>query len=178
MDDIFDGVSQADDFLVSVYADDLTVLHYVPVGNNCGLQIMVNRVMKWANETGFVVNTSKCSLLDISRSNNLSKLPYISITNELVKRVNELKLLGVEFSSNAKWDPQIKFIYKRCCRAMYIVSKLRKSGSSVEVLWVVYNACVFSIMSYCWPVFCDAPESLIRPLIPVSYTHLTLPTKA
>ena len=98
-------------------------------------------------ENGFQINTSKCYLLDVTRS-LAHKLPNISIVDVNVSRVNNLKLLGVVFTANCLWNVHFDGVLCKIKIAMFLLSHLRKCGANNMILWQVYVSCVFSLMSY------------------------------
>ena len=57
------------------------------------------------------------------------------------------------------------YVFAKCKRAMHVLGFLRNNGVSKDVIWMVYNAVVVSIMSYGWPAVCDASSTNLKQLI-------------
>lgn len=146
-----------------LYADDLTIQCHVE-SDGMSLQHVVNAVSQWSSEKGLTINVSKCQLLDITRSHKPPLTP-VTIGDVSVTPVSTMKVLGVTFSSDCRWSHHINDLESRCCRALYFVAMVRKSGASHDTVWQAYNAFCYSIMSYCWPCFCDVPDNIFRKLV-------------
>jgi len=130
------------------YADDVVCL--VPILNSDELENCVNNevanVDSWCQSNGLQLNTSKTKVLIIT---NVKK--SFSLANHKLTQCTQLKILGLTYSVNLKWDTHIYNTVKKASRQLYILRKLRPYVPST-VLVKIYNAIILSTLEYCAPV--------------------------
>jgi hypothetical protein len=72
----------------------------------------------------------------------------------LLQPVDSIKILGVYFTHDLKWNCHLDYVYKKSNKASYLVKLLHRRGVTGHLLYSICNALIFSHLSYCWPVFC------------------------
>lgn len=113
---------------LSAYADDTAIR--VSGETWTDVQKNMNRVLKkvylWLNNNQLTLNIGKTVYLTIScYSDTIPKTNInISINNEIIKRVDNCKYLGIYIDSCLRWDFHIKEIVKRVKYFQFLVYKL------------------------------------------------------
>jgi hypothetical protein len=144
------------------YADDTTVMHSVGPGETDNLQQEINHIQDWCSSKSMMINSKKTKLLTITRSNILPPTLPFSISGEPLEECTQIKLLGVMFQSNTKWDEHFKHIFHKACRGQSMVRKLWLDGLPSNGVWSAFYAFVASHLFYAFPAICDLPVALTR----------------
>ena len=115
--------------------------------------------MQWSFENRVKLNSEKCKELRISFAKNKPQLVPMVVKNQELECVEIAKLQGVTMSNNLTWNMHIDQIIKKASKRMYLLIQLKRANVArhelILFLYILYK------------VSHD----------PVSYTHLTLPTK-
>ena len=143
------------------YADDVTILHFVRNSSADSLQLEWENAERWSDMHGLPLNRSKCSIMNINTKRSLSLACVTDSSGSIVNTVNSVKVLGVYLSSDLKWNFHVDSIVKRASKRFYIFYNLVRSGCPSNLLLQTYLIYVRSILLYCFPVFCNAPEYLL-----------------
>ena len=142
------------------YADDLILLHHVDSSSTDNLQHEIMKIVDWTSQVRLDINVSKFKSITFSRKpvapSNLN-LHGVTISND-----DHLKFLGIIFQSNTKWDSHVSSIIRKASRNMFLVKTLWFHKTPSDIIWQAYLAFVFSIISYCYPSFCDIPISALK----------------
>ena len=135
-----------------MYADD-TILFYTASKVNA-LQERLNEELKviecWLRQNNLFLNVYKTEAMVFGTSPCLSNMDSftISVNGTSIKRVSQLKYLGVVFDERLSWNDHVKFI-------------LAKAGKGVEMLgricycitWhsakIIYTSMIRPIIEYC-----------------------------
>ena len=135
-----------------MYADD-TILFYTASKVNA-LQERLNEELKviecWLRQNNLFLNVYKTEAMVFGTSPCLSNMDSftISVNGTSIKRVSQLKYLGVVFDERLSWNDHVKFI-------------LAKAGKGVEMLgricycitWhsakIIYTSIIRPIIEYC-----------------------------
>ncbi len=149
------------------YADDLTILHFVRNVSDDHLQLEWDNITQWSSANCLPINASKSCVMDVVTKKSLSLSPIHDHLGEVVRNVNDLTLLGVRFCNNMKWNFQIETTVKKSSRKMFIFYNLLRAGCPPHLLVQAYLSYVRSVLLYCYPVFCNAPDYLIQKLVDV-----------
>ena len=141
---------------IIAYADDLTVLHLTNVNDvdsNTEFQKIVDCISEWSTQKKLIINVKKTQILRIERNPSMNS--DIILYDTPVEEVNSVRILGMNFTSDLRWSNQFSHIYKKSCRGLSIVKRLRLNHNSSNVILQAYKGLVFSQLSYSWPVLCD-----------------------
>ncbi|MEL7308254.1 MAG: reverse transcriptase family protein, partial [Pseudomonadota bacterium] len=136
------------------YADDITILHFVRTSSDDNLQEEWNNCVNWASVNKLPLNIAKCKILNIVTKKNLLLSNVLSSTGFLPE-VDELKLLGVTFSSNLKWNTHVNSIVAKASRRIFIVRNLKRSDCSPALIFRAYVAFIRSVLLYAYSSFCN-----------------------
>ena len=55
-------------------------------------------------------------------------VPFISINEKEIERIESFKLLGVMISSDLSWQPHVDFILKKAAKRIYCIHYLVRAG--------------------------------------------------
>jgi hypothetical protein len=149
------------------YADDCTLLHKVMPLEHDTLQDEADLFVKSALTQGLEINPSKCQIIHFLSTHFPSPTapPLILLHGNPLSPVKSIKILGVSFTSDLKWNTHLLYVYKKCARAAYFIKLLHTRGVKGSLLRSACSALVFSHLTYCWPVFCECLLRDLRPLL-------------
>jgi hypothetical protein len=129
------------------YADDVVSL--IPINNLDDIGRHVNaeidNVDSWCISHGLQLNISKTKMLLFTNSKSKADLP-IRFTQQ-----TQLKILGLTYTGDLKWDVHVTNIIKKASQQIYILKKLRMLLPPHD-LTKIYNAMILSVLEYCSPV--------------------------
>jgi hypothetical protein len=85
------------------------------------LQSDLNSVHDWMNENRLKLNLCKTVFMVVASPHQLSQLPHIKlqINSTAIKRVSEIKFLGVIFDDGLSWSSHTKKVIRACNCALY-----------------------------------------------------------
>ena len=130
------------------YADDIIVL--VPYCNNDSVDHLIHlemsNMINWCSSRGLLINQSKTNCMLFSCSNFR---PTVSSDSLLC---NTLRILGVLFQDNLRWDQHKERTCKLAARRVKVLRVL-KTELSKEDLITVYKVYILSILEYNSPLF-------------------------
>ena len=110
----------------------------------------INRLVKWFNESFLILNISKTKelCLESHRADDPSLLRPVQIGSENVEQVNSFKYLGVIIDSNLTFSDHVDATLKKANKRLYLLRKLRTFNVSRNVLSMVYNSIIESVLSF------------------------------
>ena len=145
------------------FADDVVALS---ISHNVSeikseLQESTDQLVQWAENEGMEINVSKTKVMLFG---DIRKNLCIKIHNTDIENITCFKYLGVVLDTMLDFEMQVDYAVGKSKRALSKMCMLIKDRQGISLKIAV-----------------DLYKSLIRPhfeyAIPVSYTHLTLPTK-
>ena len=129
------------------YIDDCTFV--IPISNSCDTKILQehDNMLHWSAMNSLSLNDAKCKLMWIPRRKDctLPVFPPIPL-------VTELKILGVHFTSDLKWNRHFEFVNTVASRRLYAL-RILKPLLDHQTLVHVYKGLILSIIEYCSPLF-------------------------
>ena len=122
-----------------------------PIFRKCSAEIIVsdevNHVKRWCTSNGLLINESKTNVMIVQKRRK-------AITNLAMDIMPQIKVLGVTFQDDLKWDKHIDTIVKVASRRIFALRRLKQISSIVKQdLIQVYNAYIRSILEYNSPLF-------------------------
>ena len=81
------------------------------------------------------------------------------LTIRPLESVNSVKLLGLNVSSDLKWNVHVSELVRKVSTRLYFLRQLKKSHVITRELLLFYITCIRSILEYGSPVFHRAPTS-------------------
>ena len=104
----------------------------------------------------FQLNESKCKELRINfGSKNTTSFDSVVVNGMPIELVTSAKILGLNVSSDLKWNRHIDSIIKKAKKRLYSLSQLKRSGLGIHELIQFYSTCIRPITEYACPVFHD-----------------------
>jgi hypothetical protein len=94
-------------------------------------------------------------------NNNSIMRPFV-IGSNVVERVTNYKLLGVQLSGNLKWNKHVDYIYKKACKKLYSLRVLRRAGDEQRNILKVYLTTIRPVLEYRYavPIWQAIPDYL------------------
>lgn len=109
------------------------------------LQEMLNKLKYWCDDNSVVLNIDKCVTMRIG-SKNENIFDY-HINNNILKKVDMFKDLGVSYDDNLKFDTYINEMVNKCFSNLGLIGAHFKGLSKLSFL-TLYNAMVRSKLDY------------------------------
>jgi ribonuclease HI len=140
------------------------------------LQLILNKLQKWADQNGFKFSTSKTSCVHFCQKRKLHQDPVLTLGGSPIPVAAEVKFLGVTFDKKLTFIPHIKSLRDKCLKALNLLKVIanNKWGADQSTLLKLYRALVRSKLDYGSAVYGSARESYIKCLDPVANQALRL----
>jgi hypothetical protein len=123
------------------------------------LQVEADHISHWCSSNQMLINSSKTKMLPYH-----NKTRSLSIVDKQIELVTSFKLLGLTIQSNCKWDLQVTSSIRKASKRIFPLIQLRRTGISIAVLWKIYNTHLRSVITYCFPAYCNLSKSLQKQL--------------
>lgn len=157
-----------------LFADDLKLFAEVSSSNDCTLlQGDLVRVEDWCMENHMLLNADKCLCITYHRSLHPYSFNY-ALHNTPLKRVTEMKDLGVLFTSSLSWDLQVQASCNRAARNLGLIHRMSKVLTNISTLKVLYHSLVRPHLEYCSVVWSPHQAYLITDLERIQRRFLRL----
>ena len=152
------NTSGVQDSMIFKYADDIFISCTIRRGDSSSnLAKTYESIIDWTQKSYMDIKEEKCQqmLFTLSRSFSPEQfaLPNIPV-------VNSMKILGITFECNLKWNLHFNHICKRASSRLYVIRQLRDYLPTSE-LTLVYQNCIRSLLEYGAPLFSDLPRKLV-----------------
>ena len=102
------------------YVDDTTISETVAKRELSNAQRNTDKVIQWSLENRVQLNTEKCKEMRISFTKSQQEFEPILINGDTLEVVENVKLLGLNISSNLTWNIHINEIVKMASMRLYI----------------------------------------------------------
>ena len=146
---------------VRVYVDDISVSEIVERGRESELQVAVDDLATQSSREGFQLSETKCKDFRIGFSNTTSDFDPIVLNGKPLEIVTSAKLLGLNLTSDLKWNTHISELIRKASHRLYFLRQLKRCRVAPKELTVFYTTCIRPILEYACPVFHRAlPEYL------------------
>ena len=150
-------VPSSDNVCYIKYADDITVIQPLYTNNQDPFtDAELPHIKTWLREKGLVLNEQKTKRLFI-----MKKCHPIDFSTLVCD--HHVKILGVLFSCDLKWNDHVGSVVKLCSSRLHLLRKL-KGLLCVKDLISVYKSLVLSILLYASPVFVGLNSQLSEQL--------------
>ena len=148
------------------YADDLTLSEHLMGSLPGQMQAAVDAVTDWGQTYCLAANAGKTKdmVISLRAPQNRPIPPPIVLNNQAVERVDTFKLLGIQLSSDLKWDAQVQFMLKKAQPRVHYLSVAKRAQLPPDVLTQVYVTFIRPVLEYASPVWAGLPKHLIQEL--------------
>ena len=149
---ISDCVATFPNCLIVKFADDTTCAGLIR-SFELDYRSQVSALISWclANDLELSVNTTKEIILDVRR--NPTSNDSLLINGSEVKFVNHFKFLGIQISSNLKWEINVDQTVSRAQQRLYFLRRLRSFGVSQALMVKFYSAVIQSVLTFSFAVW-------------------------
>lgn len=143
------------------YVDDTTISEVIAKGQESCIQQMVDDLAIQARDEGFQLNKRKCKELRISFAKNEPEFDPIWVNHQTLETVKSIKLLGLNISSDLKWNAHVLELVRKVSTRPYFLRQLKRSHVATKELLLFYITCIQSTLEYGSPVFHHALTSYL-----------------
>lgn len=137
---------------VGIYADDTYILQRICSVDDCqNLQHSLDQLSDWSAQSQLEFSAPKSAFMRISALRHIDPFiggrPTYFLAREIVPKVEEIKLLGLRFTHELSFVPQIDHIVTSCTR---VLSFLRRNfwDASRQAKTTLVNSLLFSRIDY------------------------------
>ncbi len=102
------------------------------------MQKVANDVSSWAKSNNMQANPTKTKELFVCFCKWPKLPPQIMMDGEGIQNTDNIKLLGIHFMTDLKWQKEIDEIYSKAARSIYAVIIHTKAGLSKQDILEVY----------------------------------------
>ena len=146
-----------------LFADDIIIYREVKVQGDCDiLQNDVNKIQKWAQVNGMVINGDKSQVIRFSNKRCPVTSKYI-LGGKSVPLDNECRYLGVKMQNTLHWGSHISTIVSKAYRTLYMIMRVFR-GCSRNVKEMAYKSIVRPQLEYASSAWDPSQDYLIREL--------------
>ena len=105
---------------------------------------LVDDLARQARDERFQVKERKCEELRISFARNEPEFEPICVNSQTLETVNTVKSLGLNISSDWKWNVLVSELVRKVSTRLYFLRQLKKSHVATRELILFYITCVCS----------------------------------
>ena len=113
----------------------------------------IEEVKSYAVANEMKINSRKTKFMLFNNCRNLDFMPKFNLENDEIELLEEMKILGVVFSSDMKWHANTANLVDRAYSRVWILRRLKNLGTGVPELLDVYRHQIRSILELAAPVW-------------------------
>ena len=100
---------------IRMFADDCLVYRTITnTKDHLSLQQDLNTLVKWSDSWQMKFNVAKCSIIHVTQNRSKISHNYMyTMNDEIIQTATTHPYLGVELSSNMKWDSHINIVTRK-----------------------------------------------------------------
>ena len=106
----------------------------------------VEELIAKSNQNKFQLNESKCKELRISFAKSTADFAPIVINGKATEVVSTVKLLGLNISSDLRWNCHVAEISKKVASRLYFLKQLKRANIPAKDLLIFYLTCIRPVM--------------------------------
>ena len=135
---------------VSQFADDFGLYYRSKSAKllQLKLQRALNELINWCHEMKIKINPQKTKFMIFKITRARRADIKLTIDNQKLEQVNELKFLGLTFTENLNWNKHCEHLIKKANRRIYQLYKLRYAGFSSRNLVLIYKTWIRPLFTY------------------------------
>ena len=138
------------------YVDDITIAECVDKNKASTIQFDVEELITKSSENKFQHNETKCKELRISFANSVADFAPIVINGKAIEVVRTVKLLGLNTSSELRWNCHVSEICKKVASRLFFLKQLKRANIPPIDLVTFFSTCIRPVIEYACPVFHNA----------------------
>lgn len=138
---------------IHLFADD-TMLYIAGENVEDIVRIMndeLNNLYMWLCDNNLKVNINKCKWMMLGKKQKLNKtvcMGPITINNQTIERVTEIKYLGVVLDENLSFKQNVNYIVKKVAKKINFLRRL-STNISIFARLTIYKAIIAPHFEYC-----------------------------
>ena len=144
---LFGGLLSEYDFTEHVASDIGIDENYIETSAFC-TQSNLDKIADWTEKNCMKLNEDKTKYMVFSRSET-EIATRLALNGKTLERIEEVKLLGVWFTTWLDWERNTAEICKRAYARLTLITKLKYVGVSTEDLVHLYILYIRSVLEYC-----------------------------
>lgn len=120
---------------IHLFADDVQI--YLCSDKNININEMARKInsdlqklLEWSRRNLLMVNPAKTKAMLINRSRFSPRTPDLFLGNEMIEFVEQASNLGMIFTSNLSWDPQVN---QQCRKIYYALKQLNLTTRHLDI---------------------------------------------
>ena len=155
---------------LAMYADDIVLYRSVSTWVDFSLiQQDISSISNWISDNYLVLNVAKCCYVIFSkkRCGSTPSVPLHLGNNILLERRDQIKYLGVTFTSDLSWSRHIETIVKKARRQLGIMYRRFYTFSDSSCLLKLYRTTIRPLTEYAcavWDPYLDKNISALENL--------------
>jgi len=127
------------------------------------ISIVSRKHVEYLKSLGLVVNESKSEAVVFTKHGQTTA--QIDICGTSIVTKDRMKVLGIIFHCNLSWEPQIRYVLKKCKSKLGVLKKTQKSFSVDQFLKIITTQ-YYSVLYYCSAVWLsDQTPARLRNLV-------------
>ena len=138
------------------YVDNTTIAECVDKKEDSRIECNVEELIAKSNQNKSQLNESKCKELRISFAKSTADFAPIVINGKAIEVVSTVKLLGLNISSDLRWNCHVAEKSKKVASRLYFLKQLKRANIPAKDLLIFYLTCIRPVMEYACPVFHNA----------------------
>ena len=147
-----DCLSLYDNCMVVKFADDTTVAGLIR-NSESEYRNQVSALVEWCSENDLELNVKKTKEIIVDFRRNPTEIVPLVINGSEVEIVQQFKFLGINISSDLKWEINTDQIVKKAQQRLYFMRRLRSFHVSQELLVKFYRAVIESVLTQSFTVW-------------------------
>jgi len=154
---------------INQFADDtsLSLSHSEPVVLITQIQDDLNIISQWFSDNYLKINVEKTQyMLITSPRHHSDHLPVLTLSNEILESVDEIKLLGITIDCRLNWKRHISNVVKRLLGLLRLFHDITRTFPK-RTLILIYRSLIESHLSYAIEIWGNSYYSNIKRLFSV-----------
>ena len=133
-----------------IFADDVTLSIPIHDNDTNNVRNEIQNIKNFCDSSALLLNLAKCFYIYVSNKKNTRPIDISGVVEKSV-----IKILGVYFSNNLKWDFHIKHITKTANQRFFAIRTLKPFLSNSD-LQLMYYSLIQSVIRVLLSTFCYA----------------------
>ena len=135
--------------VLTKYADDTALTGLITNNDEVWCRNEITKFIVWCENNYLVLNVNKTKEIVFDFRKTANTIEPVTIKEESVEIVKELKYLGTFIDSKLNWNANTTHVYKRSNQRLYFLRKLKSFNVNTNILKLFYQSTIQSILSFC-----------------------------
>ena len=142
------------DFVIPAVLKKINKRQYGTIPKSCTTHALVSMIHNW-----HVCSDGNSAVIRVVLFE--PEFDPIWVNRQTLETVNSVKLLGLNISSDLRWNAHVSELVRKVSTQLYFQRQLKKSHVATRELLLFYITCIRSILQYGSPVFHRALPSYL-----------------